>query len=64
MLFGFLCGSKSMEFNLKLKVDEITILGEALGNMPYKTVANLLVKIQQQINEQQQNAGNSNEPTN
>jgi len=53
-----------MEFNLKLKVDEITILGEALGNMPYKTVANLLVKIQQQINEQQQNAGNSNEPTN
>lgn len=43
-----------VEFNLKLTSQEVDILGEALGTLPYSKVAVLIQKIRQQIVEQQQ----------
>lgn len=43
-----------VEYNLKLTAQEVDILGEALGTLPYSKVAVLIQKIRQQIVEQQQ----------
>lgn len=38
------------EYNLKITADEVTMLGDALGYLPYSKVAPLFQKLQQQIN--------------
>jgi hypothetical protein len=40
-------------FTLTLSADEITAIGNALAEGPYKVVAPVLANIQQQINDQQ-----------
>jgi hypothetical protein len=40
-------------FTLTLSAEEITAIGNALAEGPYKVVAPVLAKIQQQINDQQ-----------
>jgi hypothetical protein len=41
-----------MIYTLTLTEQELLILSESLGNMPFKTVSGLIVKLQQQVNEQ------------
>lgn len=40
------------ELNLKLTVDEVNIILESLGGMPYVKVAELIAKLQNQISPQ------------
>jgi hypothetical protein len=42
------------KFNLEVSGADITLLGEALGMLPYGKVAPLMQKLQVQINAQQQ----------
>jgi hypothetical protein len=41
-----------MEYTLKLSAQELATIAEALSNAPYRMVATVILKIQQQINEQ------------
>ena len=43
-----------MEYTIKLTAQEVTLLGEVLGNAPYRTIAALMAKLQQQVSEQEQ----------
>jgi len=44
-------------FNLLLDEQEINVLGAALAELPFKVSANLIQKLQQQVNEQQPKTG-------
>ncbi len=39
---------------LELTTQEVQVIGEALGNAPYRVAAPILKKLQEQINAQQQ----------
>ena len=40
------------EFNIKINAADIQLIGEGLGSLSYSKVAPLMIKLQQQINEQ------------
>src|SRR6516164_2389358 len=42
-------GMAMMEYTIKLTAQEVTLLGEVLGNAPYRTIAALMAKLQQQV---------------
>ena len=42
-----------MEFNLKVKTEDIKILSDALVQLPYYQVAELIGRLNQQVQEQQ-----------
>lgn len=41
-----------MEFNLKVTDKDIEVIGAALAELPFKTVSDLVMRLQLQINEQ------------
>lgn len=41
------------EYNIKITATDLMVIGNALGNLPYKDVAALLGRLQTQINEQE-----------
>lgn len=41
-----------MELTLKLNEQELAVLSQALGQMPYNSVAALIAKLSQQVQEQ------------
>jgi hypothetical protein len=49
---------------LNLSIDEANLVLEALGDMPYRRVYELVVKIQQQASEQLKEKRGNNEPQN
>lgn len=54
----------AQEVTIKLNPQELSIVGDALLEQPYKKVAPLLQKIQQQISSQQQPAPTTTENKN
>jgi len=44
-----------MNFNLNVTVEEVQIIGAALGKLPYADVRALIEKLNVQLNEQQPN---------
>ena len=45
--------------NLQLSIDEINLILEALGNLPFSRVFTLIAKIQEQANQQLHSNGSS-----
>lgn len=41
-----------MDFNLKVSEPELRLIAQAMQDMPYRVVADLIKKIQGQVNEQ------------
>jgi len=41
-------------FNIELTEQELNIIGQALGEMPYRLAEPVLRKLQEQVNQQQQ----------
>ncbi|HYT44676.1 MAG TPA: hypothetical protein VEP90_20260 [Methylomirabilota bacterium] len=50
-----------MNYILTLTEQDLLILSESLGNMPFKTVSALVVKLQQQVNEQNEAKTNAHQ---
>lgn len=48
-----------MNYTITITQEELLLLSEALGEMPFKKVAGLIPKLQQQINEQAQKSADS-----
>jgi len=46
-----------MKFTLKVTEKDVEIIGSALAELPFKSVASLVGKLQTQINEQQNGIG-------
>lgn len=46
-----------MELNLKVSREEVLMIGTALAELPFKTTAGLILKLQSQVNEQEKQNG-------